>query len=375
MGSRPEFVVIPTYFVQSNFEYLFYIILGLLVGIFAVFFIKIFYKTMDIFESLKINKLFKPIIGMGLVGIIGIMYPQVLSNGYEYMEKILNNELIGPVLIIIFFLKILATSLTLGSGGAGGVFAPSMFIGAALGGLFGWTVNYFFPAHTAPAGLYALVGMGGFLAAATHAPMTAIFLLFEITGKYEVIIPIMFTCVAGTSLARWLNKETIDTFYLAKMGINLHAGKEVNLLKSIKVKESMVNVAETIPENMHFKDLINYIPKSKHISFPIVDSDNLLTGIISIQDFRGIAYEKGLEDLLIAKDIATIDVLTVTPEDDLNVAMQKIGTRNIDQLPVVSEDNPRKIVGMLSRRDIISSYNKAIEKRLILEKKDEIFGG
>ncbi len=372
-GNHSEFVGIPKYFVRSNSEYLLYALLGVLVGLVAVFFIRFFYKVIEYFESFKINPLIKPIIGMGLVGFIGIKFPQILSNGYESMELILNNQLIGPTLFFIVFLKILATSLTLGSGASGGVFAPSMFIGAALGGACGWTVNYFAPNMAAPAGLYALVGMAGFLAAVSHAPMTAIFLLFEITGEYSVIIPIMFTCVIGTALARWMEKETIDTYCLAKIGIDLHAGKEVNLLKSITVKESMTKRPETIPESMTLKELFKHFSKSRHISFPMVDADKLLTGILSIQDFREIAYEKDLEDLIIAKDIATLDVITVTIDDNLNTALLKIGDRNIEQVPVVSKDNPRKIVGILSRRDILSSYNRAIEKRLLEEQKKEMF--
>ncbi len=372
-GNSPEFVNIPHYAVHNNLDYLLYAILGVLVGLFAVFFIKFFYKATDIIKSIKIHPLIKPAVGMGLVGVIGIKYPEVLSNGHESMEMILNNQLIGPGLIIIVFLKMLATSLTLGSGGSGGVFAPSMFIGAALGGAFGWLVNILFPEITAPAGLYALVGMAGFLAAVTHAPMTAIFLLFELTGEYSIIIPIMFTCVIGTALARKFEKETIDTYCLAQNGINLHAGKEVNLLKTIKVKESMTKKPETIPENMTLKNIFKYLSKSRHLSFPMVDESGLLTGILSIQDFREIAYEKDLEDIIIAKDIATLDVITVTTADNLNTALMKIGDRNIDQLPVVSSKNPRKLVGILSRRDILSSYNKEIEKRLIEEQKEEMF--
>ncbi len=212
-------------------------------------------------------------------------------------------------------------------------------------------------------GAYALVGMGGFLAAATHAPMTAIFLIFEMTGSYSVILPIMFACVIGYTVSRYLQRDSIDTLELARRGIHLEAGREVSVLQSIPVGDIMNREVETIPESMPLRQLLQFIPRSRHVTFPVVDAGGRLAGILSLQDFREIAYEEGLEDLIVAGELSTPDVVTVFPDESLRDALARIGFRNIEHLPVVSREDPGLVLGMLSRRDVVSAYNKALIDR------------
>ncbi len=361
-GNRPAFSV-PYYTLATHWEVVLYLVLGVVVGLVAVHFIRSFYALSDLFAGLKIPDRLKPVVGAALAGAVGIWLPQVLGDGYEHIERALAGELAGGLVLALTFAKIYATGLTLGSGNAGGVFAPSLFIGAMLGGAYGALVTHLFPGISGGVGAYALAGMGGFLAAATHAPMTAIFLIFEMTGEYSVILPIMFCCVIGYTVSRYFQKESIDTLELARRGIHLEEGREVSLLESVRVADIMNPTVESIPESMPLRRILGFIPSSRHTTFPVVDKDGRLVGILSLQDFREVAYEEGLEDLIVARELATPQVITVFPDESLRDALSRIGYRNIEHLPVVRRDDPRRVIGMLSRQDIISSYNKALIDR------------
>jgi CIC family chloride channel protein len=216
-------------------------------------------------------------------------------------------------------------------------------------------------------GSYALIGMGAFLSAATHAPMTAIFLLFEMTASYQVIVPIMLSCVIGTAISRHYKKESLDTVELVRAGIDLESGKERNIMKSLYVSEVMITTLETVPENMTLRQFTSFLSRTKHSNFPLVNQEGELTGIISIQDFLGVVFEKDLMDLIVVKELATTEVTTVYADENLDMAMQKIGYRNIEQLPVIARDNQRKLLGIISRRDMVSAYNKALMARSLGE--------
>lgn len=362
-GNRPAFEVPRHYVLRSPWEVVFYCVLGVLVALAAVAFIRSFYDLTDRFARWKAPERLKPLAGAVLTGVIGIALPQVLGDGYEHIEAALAGQIGGGLLLALAGAKILATGLTLGSGNAGGVFAPSLFIGAMLGGAYGSLVRAWFPSLAAGPGAYALVGMGGFLAAATHAPMTAIFLIFEMTGEYSVILPIMFCCVIGYTVCRYFQRESIDTLELARRGIHLEEGREVGLLESIRAEDVMNPEVEAIHEATPLRQLLRVIPSSRHVTFPVVDDEGRLTGILSLQDLREVAYEEGLEDLIVAKELATPRVITIFPDETLRDALAKIGYRNIEHLPVVRRDDPRKVVGMLSRRDILAAYNKALIDR------------
>jgi CIC family chloride channel protein len=366
-GNRPAFQV-PEYILRTHWEVLLYLPLGVVVALVAVHFIRSFYAISDRFKAWGAPEWSKPVLGAALTGALGIAFPRVLGDGYHHVELALAGGIVGWSLLLVAFAKIYATGLTLGSGNAGGVFAPSLFVGAMLGGAYGWLANQLFPELAAGPGAYALVGMGGFLAAATHAPMTAIFLIFEMTGEYTVIVPIMFVCVIGYTVSRWLQPHSIDHLELARRGIHLEEGREINLLKSIRAGDLMNRQVESFPVNMPLGEMLRSIPTSRHVTFPLVDAAGKLAGIISLQDFREVAYEEGLADLVVAGELGTREVVTVFPDDSVHDALARIGYRNIEHLPVVSRDDPGQILGMLSRQDIVSAYNKALIDRSLRNK-------
>ena len=192
----------------SGWELLFYALLGLIAALVSVFFSKSLYASEDLWEKIRLPEYIKPALGGALLGVVGILtykvgdIPRIFSVGYESINTALANDFTLQITLALLFLKMLATLITLGSGGSGGIFAPSLFMGAMLGATFGQVVNLFFPEITAPAGAYALVGMAAFFSGAAHAPVTAILILFEMTGDYQIILPLMLTTVISALVSQ-----------------------------------------------------------------------------------------------------------------------------------------------------------------------------
>jgi len=255
-GATPAFPIPAYNLVNPLVEIPLYLLMGVIVGFIAVLHIWFFYEVRDRFDSLRLSPYVKPIIGAFFVGCIGLFFPQVMGDGYHYIEKVLNGEGIVSVMLALVFLKILATALTLGSGGAGGVFAPSLFIGAVIGGTFGGVAQYLLPEYVATPGAYAAVGIGAFLGAVTHSPLTAIFLLFEMTGNYLIIIPIMLASIIGTIVSSRLCHDSIDTVDFSREGIDVHEGRETAIMKSIKVGRAMSEDVDFISEKANIDDLL-----------------------------------------------------------------------------------------------------------------------
>ncbi len=367
LGNYPAFLV-PAYDLVSVWEMPMYIGLGLVAGVFSVLFIKVLYKSEDLFEALKINNFLKPALGGLILGIVGIFYPQLFGVGYETISSALHEETVIWILFLLVFMKIAATSLTLGSGGSGGIFAPSLFMGAMLGGFFGNVVHLAFPEVTATPGAYALVGMSAMVAGTIHAPITAMLIIFEMTGDYRIILPVMLASVVSTLLANKLNRDSIYTLKLSRRGITLKAGKDKTVLEGILVQEVMTTDWQTVPQNMPLSQLLRFVEQSRENIFPVLNQTGELEGILTLQDIRSVVTQRVLEDLVIVKDIMSTNAPTITLDENLGSALSKFEVRDFDGLPVVDKHNPKKLLGILKRSDIISFYNKRLLEQEILKK-------
>ena len=346
------------YTIFSSSEIILYCMLGVLSGFGAVIFIRVFYKIGNKFQKLPINIYLKPLVGALTVGLLGLLHIGTLSDGYEHIVMALNNSLEIKILFLLIVLKIIATSITLGSGGVGGVFAPSLFIGAMIGGFFGNTMSYFFPDINASS--YALVGMGAFLAAAIHAPLTSIFLLFELTNDYHVIVPVMFSAIIGTMISRKFCTHSIDTYGLAQQGIILEGGNEQNILNNLKVKNIIKTQYEQLTEDTTLSVLLDKITHSRFQYFPIVNSNKKLVGIVSFQLIREFLMESEIADFVVMEDIMVTNILTIKENYNLAQALEVFGIKDIDMLPVTANDDDKKLVGVIFRGDVISYYNSAL---------------
>lgn len=366
LGDIPAFIV-PAYELVSAWELPLYVILGVLCALMAVAFTQLLYRAEDLFEGVRFPEYLKAAIGGVILGGMGLLFPHILGVGYPAMDLVLMQKLSLWTMFLLVVFKILATSITIGSGGSGGVFAPSLFIGAMAGGFFGTIVHYIFPGVTAFPGAYSIVGMGALVSGTTHAPLTAILILFEMTGDYKIILPLMISCIISAMASGHLSEESIYTLKLIRRGVNIKAGKDVNVLRSILVKEVMNPDVETMSESLTLGRLSERISKSKNNSFPVVDEDGKLAGILSYFDYSEVIFDEDLKDLIVARDLVTTRVVTVTHDDNLYDALEKISKKDFSILPVVSADDPTQMVGVLTRRDMISAYNKAVIKKSVLQ--------
>ncbi len=372
-GEVPAFPIPDYHMVNPFVEMPLYSILALIIGLLAVLHIRFFYFVRDKFQALPLHEQAKPILGALLVGSIGIAFPQVMGDGYEYIEQALAGHGLIWVMLALIFLKSIATAITLGSGGAGGVFAPALFIGAVCGGAYGGIVHYLLPEYTASPGAYATIGIGAFLAASTHAPMTAIFLLFEMTGNYLIIIPVMLVSILSTVVASKFYPDSIDTVDFSREGINIHEGREVAIMKSIRVGKAITEDVDFISETAninHLLQLFRYARDSFY--FPVINHKGLMVGVVSMQDVKTILHDEEQRVCFLVGAICTRDVIMLTPDDNLYDAMQLFDVKGIDEIPVVETLEEPWVLGMLKRSDVTAAYNHEILKRGISEKEETI---
>jgi CIC family chloride channel protein len=357
--------VVPRYHLTSPYEIGFYFVLGAVSGVVAFLFIKTLYYFENVFDNqLKMPDYLKPALGGLGVGIIALAFPQIMGVGYDTINNALYGNMIWYVALALIFMKILATSLTLGSGGSGGIFAPSLFMGAMLGYFFGSIVHTYFPTITATPGAYALVAMGGLVAGTTRAPITAIIIVFELTNDYHIILPLMITCIISMILSSKFSRESIYTLKLVLRNIGLKEGMETNVMESIYVKNVYRKEFESINIADNFSQIVNRVIRGKEADFPVVNSKGKVKGMISIHDVKDYLYEKeSLQNLLIAGDIANSNYEAVSQDEHCQVALEKLKKYSFAGLPVVDNNDSNQIVGMIWRKDIQDAYDQEIEKR------------
>jgi len=365
LGNVPAFIL-PQYILHSPLEFPLYAILGVLCALVAVGFTLFLYRTEDAWDAFKFPEYLKAVIGGLMMGTMGLVFPQVLGVGYGAIDLALMVKLSWWFMGLLVLFKILATSITIGSGGSGGIFAPSLFMGAMAGGAFGSVVHYLFPSVAVSAGAYAVVGMGAVVAATTHGPLQAILIIFEMTGDYKIILPLMITCIISCLVARKLCGESIYTFKLIRRGINIRGGKEVTILSSIHVKDIMYHTVEMIPETFLLQDLAKKLPQSRSNNFVVVDEKEKITGVLTFLDYYDNLFNGKLDNHMMVKDIMTTDVVTVSIEDNLSTAMERITAGDYSILPVHEADDPLKLAGILTRRDILEAYDQAVIKKAIV---------
>ena len=360
LGSNPAFAT-PPYEILSNWDFIFYVILGFLAALVGWIFIKVLYKSEDLFDAWKIPSYLKPAIGGLALGGIGFYFPEIFGVGYNSIEQVLNEQLAPMLILGLIGLKILATSLTLGSGGSGGVFAPSLFIGVMLGSAFGSFLHMLFPGIPISIGGFALVGMAAVFAGSAQAPISAILILFEMTGDYKILIPLMISTVIATIMVRKLSKESIYTLKLRRRGVDIMSIKRLDLMENILVSEAMFKNVITVTETTAVKDAGLMIKSTTHRGFPVLNEEGKLTGMVTQQDINKM-LRIGKGDIPVSQ-IMTTDMIICYPEETLKTALEKLGERNIGRIPVVVHKDSAHLVGIITRKGIIAAYNLELHKK------------
>ena len=330
-------------------------------------YVKSFYGVHHLFQKMNLPNHFKPAIGGLCTGIVGFFLPATLAFGYGYAQQALDNvppALFGSGTLFLLALaigKIMTTSFSIGSGGSGGVFGPSIVIGGALGGAVGRMFHVVLPGIVTQPGAFVVVGMAGFFAAASNAPISTIIFVSEMTNSYQLLLPSLLVCSLSFLLSRrW-------TIYVkqvpSRIDSNAHRGDFfVDVLGAIRVKELMPRLrhVELVPEDMRLADFRKMFSSTEQQYFPVVNKEKHLTGIFSINDIRGVIFSQEMGDLVVMKDVANPDIIVTTPSEDLNEVLKKFTTRNINRLPVVMEEDHTSLIGMLDRREVIQYYNQRV---------------
>ena len=369
---EPIIGAIPDYMLFSHWELLLYAILGVVVALSSVAFTKTMHTMEKVWRKVPISDYLKPALGglfLGMIGMITFFHadngvPHFYGLGYESIANALNGTLPLTLVFSLFLIKIFTTSLTLGSGGMGGTFTPTLFMGIMLGSSFGYVANMLFPEITQ--GGYALAGMAAFFGAAAHAPFTAIMVPFELSGyNHHMILPIMLTTVVATLVAQTISPHSMYTSSLVRQGIKVRRGapgQELYVMDSITVGEAMSKEIDTVPSTMPLFHLMEQFDQTHRHGFPVVDSMGELVGVVSIRDLDTAIAAGNLSRRTVG-DIATKDLLVAYPSEPMGAALQRLSIREISRLPVVEAEGSRKLVGMVLRSDIIHAYNKALVKR------------
>jgi len=352
---------IPFFSLSHPGELLLYVLLGLITGFFSLVFMAYIFSLPRLFNKLRIPGWLAPAAAGLVVGAVGLFCPQALGVGYETINEVLNSQTILGAVALIFIAKLLTTGLCLGSGMSGGVFAPSLFIGAMLGCLFGHVANLFWPDLPLSPAHYGLIGMGAFVAGTTLAPITAILTIFELTYNYQVVLPLMAACIPSVVVVRLFHDFSIYETKLLTQGIRIVRGRDANRLRSLKVKDSMHKEYEILRDSTPFHELIKMVLHSPFPHFMVLDDADALVGVLSLRDIRSrLADPEYSGDDEVAADIMTKDVITVHQNQNLENAFKQFSLGNFSFLPVLSAANSKKVVGYLKKDDLLIAYDQHI---------------
>ncbi len=340
-----------------------YLVFAVLCALVGFIYVSVFYGLRNrFFRRIPLPNAFKPALGGLLLGLIALELPHVMSGGYGWIQQAIDGNLLVETMLLLALAKIVATSLTISSGGSGGVFAPSLFIGAMLGGAYGFYVHQLYPELVPQPEAYILVGMGGFFAGVAKVPLTALIMVSEMCGSYDLLAPLMLVSIVNVAVlsSRWtLYEEQVSSL----IDSPAHLGDfVVDVLARIQVRSvyRVDHPIDLIPQETPLPIIIKLVASSQNNYFPVVDDDQHLVGIFSLHDVRSILEGDRAGGLILAADIATFPVLTVTPNDDLHTALRRFTRKNIDELPIVNPDDPLRVIGMLRRKEVIGAYDEQL---------------
>lgn len=359
-GTSPAFQVY-AYAMKSGWEIPLYLGLGLLAGPISALYVKLLYSSQDFFARIPLPRWVQTSIAGLIVGCVGIFLPQVFGVGYDTITAILSQQqMTFWLLLALMTAKLVLTPVSIGGGFAGGVFAPSLFIGAALGGAYGVAMTVLFPAMGISPSAFALVGMAAVLAGAVHAPLTAAILLFEMTSDYRIILPLMLAVAVSLLISQKIQPRSVYSLGLARRGFYLNRGKQIDVLETIQVKETMNKKFQTLSDS----DCVG-TAKEKFMGIhlrglPVMDKRGDLCGILSISDIEN----AGTEDAAAIKTFYHSNPTVTYPQESLSSALKQMSRMNVGQLPVVLPESPKTLVGMIYREDVIHAYAVASQRRL-----------
>lgn len=363
LGNHPM-LILPKVEIVLSQNILYYAILGIIAGLLSLAFIRFSGWTRKLFTDRlgQVLPLVKITSLMLILGAVGIFFPQIIGIGYEAIRDIAGSVYTWPVLAILFLLKFLFVGLLSASGGFGGLFAPSLFMGAALGALLANLGNQVFGLSLDVAG-FAIAGMGGVLAAVNSIPVTALLIIVEITGNYHLVLPLMLSIIMSYIIVHYVLKETVYSIELKQRGIQLYDGKELNVLKNLKIDQIMSYEFHKVYATMDLKTLVKVISGGAANIYWVENEQHKIIGFISWSDLKPLITDyQNLDTLVLVSDVMNPNVVSVKTDDTLDYVMKLFGRFNVDELPVV-DPATGTMIGTVVRNRMIQLYNQEIFKR------------
>jgi CIC family chloride channel protein len=356
LGGAPLFQV-PAFHLVSSLELLSYLVLGLAAGAGAPLFIGLLEWSGRLFQRWRAPAWAHLGAGGLVVGLISVQHPFVWGNGYGALSMILQVDWAWTAILALLAWKLAATASTMGSGAVGGVFTPTLLVGGALGALVGTGAHAVFPTATAGPHAYALVGMGAFLAATTHAPLTAMLILFDMTLSHEIILPLMLACVTAYTVACAVRRESI---YSLARGPR-EAAPEALPLERMLVRDLMKKDPICVSDAARFPEIVQAFVKNRHHNLFVVGEQREFRGVIPLHDIKPHLNDEDLAKLAIAQDLMHDDFPTVTPEDTLAQTLQKFSRHSGERIPVVERGRQRTLVGSIAKTDLLLTMAQGVK--------------
>lgn len=344
----------------SIWEFPAFVGLGVLCGVTAILFMRSAMAAEDIAGKIPTPQWAKPAIGGFLVGLIALALPQVMGVGYAATNEALNNVLPLQLLLALIIAKILATSISVGAGFGGGVFTPSLMIGAMLGGAYGIIVTSILPEYSSGPSAYTIVGMGAMAAAVLGAPISTTLIVFELTGDYALTIAVMIAIVIASVITQQFQTKSFFHWQLERAGLDLRGGFETGLLRNIKVKTILEDVSETVPVGMGLNEMRMNLQNSEFGELFVVRDTGELVGTITLADLSEVAFDHDFDDLIRAEDVVRMNPPVLDADDDLQTANKLIRDSGEHYIAVVENHETMMFVGTLHETAVMAAYNRAL---------------
>lgn len=355
-GWNPLFNIPADLGVSSAFDYVEYAVLGIVGGIVATLLPVVFYRTRDFFHHIPLPPHVKPAIGGLALGIMALELPEVLGGGYGWIQEAMDGQLTLQLLLVLIFAKLIAMALTVASGGSGGVFAPSLFVGGMLGGVLADLLDQ-------NSAAFVVVGMAAVFSGAGRVPIATLFMVTEMTGGYHLLAPAALV-VALSYLVQVTLSHPLKYKSLYEAQVTSRQRRDVDLLEGILVADVMTRDYDSVPLKMSLGELSSEFERTHHHGFTVVDDEGRLVGVVSLSDLEKALMVADDFDSKTVADIAVRDELVVGYSDEsISAALWRMGTRRIGRLPIVDRANPAHVEGVLRRQDIIFAYEQAVANR------------
>lgn len=371
LGNFPMFTI-PEFRLVSSWEIPAYIGLGIFCGLLAAITVKSLPKSRALYETYISNPMFRPVVAGLLLGLCALVVPEIMSIGYGIVDGILlenvESDLLGfgiPLalfLAVLLVMKIITSVICSGGGFGGGMIGPSIFIGATAGALYGGIVHDLFPTWSESYGAYALVACGAMLAATVQAPMSSILMIFELSNDYHIMVPLMTACVVAALVKRRFGSGSVITEGLQAKGVDTEGTLERSWMRAVPVSRLPWRSIPSVHASAKLEELKNVYISSGKGCVVVVDDEGDMIGLVTFADLKAWLLDSALDQVVVASEVANTNVLCLSENDSLLDAIDVLDREEFEQMPVTSRHNPKKVLGIIARNAVFSTYHKMIVK-------------